>query len=65
MVKRKSYEAHYAVHSSNPPPPISFPLGPNILLSTLFLNSLNLCSCLSVRDRALLPYKTTDKITVL
>jgi hypothetical protein len=32
-------------------------LGPNILLSTLFSNTLNLCS--SLRDQVLHPYKTT------
>jgi hypothetical protein len=40
-------------------------LGPNILLSTLFLNILSLCSSLSVRDQVSHPYKTTAKITVL
>jgi hypothetical protein len=33
-------------------------LGPNILISTLFSNTLNLCSSLRVKD----PYKTTDRI---
>jgi hypothetical protein len=40
-------------------------LGPNILLSTLFSNTLSLCSSLSVRDQVSHPYKTTDKIIVL
>jgi hypothetical protein len=40
-------------------------LGPNILLSTLFSNTLNLCSSLSVRDQVSHPYRTTGKIIVL
>jgi hypothetical protein len=40
-------------------------LGPNILLSTLFSDTLNLCSSLSVRDQVLHPHKTTGKIMVL
>jgi hypothetical protein len=40
-------------------------LGPNILLRTLFSNTLSLCSSLSVRDQVLHPYKTTGRITVL
>jgi polysaccharide pyruvyl transferase WcaK-like protein len=31
-------------------------LGPNILLSTLFSNTLNLCSSLNVRDQVSHPY---------
>jgi hypothetical protein len=46
--------------------PVASPvLGPNILLSTLFSNTLSLCSSLSVRDKDLHPYKTTGKIIVL
>jgi hypothetical protein len=40
-------------------------LGPNILLSTLFSNTLKLCSSLNVRDQVSHPYKTADKIIVL
>jgi hypothetical protein len=40
-------------------------LGPNILLSALFSNTLSLCSSLSVRDQVSHPYKTTGKTTVL
>jgi hypothetical protein len=40
-------------------------LGPNILLRTLFSNTLSLCSSLSVRDRFSHPYKTTGRIMVL
>src|SRR5215470_5328002 len=39
-------------------------LDPNILLSTLFSNTLGLCSSLSVRDQVSHPYKTTGKTTV-
>src|SRR5215468_5557386 len=46
-------------------PVASSRLGPNILLSTLFSNSLSLCSSLSVRDQVSHPYKTTGKTTVL
>jgi hypothetical protein len=38
---------------------------PDILLRTLFSNTLSLCSSLNVRDRVSHPYKTTDRITVL
>jgi hypothetical protein len=37
------------------------PLGPNILLSTLFPNTLSLCSSLSATDQVSHPYKTTVK----
>jgi hypothetical protein len=37
-------------------------LGPNILLSTLFSNILNLCSSLNVKDQVSHPYNTTGKI---
>src|SRR5215470_8142193 len=40
-------------------------LGPHILLSTLFSNTLSLCSSLSVRDHVSHPHKTTGKIVVL
>jgi hypothetical protein len=33
--------------------------GPNILLSTLFSNTLGLCSSLKIRDQVLHPYRTT------
>jgi len=38
---------------------------PNILLSTLFSNTLNLCSLLSVTDQVSHSYKTTGRIRVL
>ena len=40
-------------------------LGPNILLSTLFPNTISLHSSLSVSDQVSHPYKTTGKIIVL
>ena len=44
---------------------ISSLLNPNILLSTLFSNTLSLCSSLTVSDQVLHPYKTIDKIIVM
>ena len=40
-------------------------LGPNILLNTLFSNTLGLCSLLNVSDQVSHPYKTTGRIIVL
>ena len=40
-------------------------LGPNILLNTLFSNTLSLCPSLNVSDQVSHPYKTTGKIMVL
>jgi hypothetical protein len=46
--------------------PVTSPLlGPNILLRTLFSNTLSLCSSLSVRDQVSHLYKTTGRIMVL
>ena len=42
----------------------SSPLGPNILLNTLFSDTLSLRSSLNVSDQVSHPYKTTGKITV-
>jgi hypothetical protein len=62
-VKPTSYEApHYAVFHQ--PPATSSLLVSNILLSTLFSNSLNLYSPHSVRDNVSHPYKTSGKIIV-
>jgi hypothetical protein len=47
------------------PPITSVLFGPNILLTTLFSNTLSLCSSLNIRDQVSHPYRTTDKITVL
>jgi hypothetical protein len=46
-------------------PAASSLLDPNILLSTLFSNTLSLCSSLRVSDQVSHPYKTTGKIIVL
>jgi hypothetical protein len=44
-------------------PPITSSLfGPNILLSTLFSNTLSLCSSLNDRDQVSHPYRTTGKV---
>jgi hypothetical protein len=40
----------------------SFLLGPNILLRTLFSNTVSLCSSLSVRDNVSHPYITVEKL---
>jgi hypothetical protein len=47
------------------PPVTSYLFDPNILLSTLFSNTLSLCSSLHVRDQVLHKYKTAGKIVVL
>ena len=46
-------------------PVTSSPLGPNILLNTLFSNTLSLHSSLNLSDQVSYPYKTTGKIIVL
>ena len=46
-------------------PVTSFLLGPNILLNTLFSNTLSLHSSLNVSDQVSHPYKTTCRIIVL
>jgi hypothetical protein len=46
-------------------PVMSSLLGPNIFHSTLFSNTLSLCSFLRMRYQVSHPYKTTGKITVL
>jgi hypothetical protein len=50
-----------SIHS----PVTSSLLGPNILLGTLYTNTLSLCSSLNVNDQVSHPYKTTGKIIVL
>jgi hypothetical protein len=55
----------HLVMQSSPLPGYPTLLGPNILLSTLFLNTLSLCSSFSVRGQPSHPYKTTGKITAL
>ena len=40
-------------------------LGPNILLNTLFSNTLSLCSSFKMSDQVSHPYKTNGKIIIL
>jgi hypothetical protein len=48
------------------PSPVTLSLfGANILLNTLFSNTLSLCYSLDVRDQVSHPYRTTGKIIVL
>jgi hypothetical protein len=47
------------------PPVTSSLFGPNILLNTLFSDTLSLCSSLNVRRQVPHPYRTTGKIIVL
>jgi hypothetical protein len=59
-----TYEtSHYAVYLQ--PPVKSSLFVPNILLSTLFSNTLNLCSSRNIRGKLSNPYRTTGKIIVL
>ena len=53
------------VMQSPPFPVTSSLLGPNILLNTLFSNTLSFLSSLRVNDQVSHPYKTTSKILVL
>jgi hypothetical protein len=50
---------------SSPASTTSSLLDPNILLSTLFSNTLNLSPSLSVGHKVSHPYKTTHRIVVL
>jgi hypothetical protein len=47
------------------PPVTPFLFDPNILLNTLFSNTLSLCSSLNVRDQVSHPFRTTGKIMVV
>jgi hypothetical protein len=47
------------------PRSVFLPLGPRILLNTLFSKTVSLCSSFKLRDQVSHPYSTTDKITVL
>jgi len=49
---------------SPPFPIISSLLGPNILLNTLFSNTLSFLSSRNVNDQVSHPYKTTGKIII-
>ena len=61
--ERKSSSSCFCSFIHNPV--TSFLLGPNIFLSTLFSNTLNLCFSLNVTDQVSHPYKTKDNIIVL
>jgi hypothetical protein len=54
--KSTNHEAHYAIFFHSPVTSSLF--GPNILLSTLFSNTLSLCSSLNVRDQVSHQYRT-------
>jgi len=56
LVKRTTYEAPYSAVSFN------LLLGPNILLSTLFSNTLYVCSSRCMKDWVSHPNKTRGKI---
>jgi len=62
MVSSTDHTSHYVVFST--PPLTSYSLGPNIILSTLFSNTLSLPSSLNVSDHVSHPY-TIEKIIVL
>jgi hypothetical protein len=55
------YESPHACYSPCSRYP---PLGPNILPSALFSNTLSLCSTLNVRSHVSHPYRTTGKIII-
>jgi hypothetical protein len=55
----------FLVMKFSPPPNISSPFGPNILHSTLFSNTISLCSSLNARDQVSHPYRTSGKIIAL
>jgi hypothetical protein len=52
----------YSLHNFLQPPVSSSLLGPNILLSTLFSDTLSLCSFNNVRDQVSHPYWTTGNL---
>jgi hypothetical protein len=59
-------EQYRSLSSSFLHSPVTSPLlGPNILLNTLFKNTLSLRSSLNVSDQVSHPYKTTWKIIIL
>jgi hypothetical protein len=65
IILGEEYKYQWSSLSSSLHPPITSSLfGPNVL-STLFSNTLSLCSSLHVRDQVSYPYKTTSKIIVL
>jgi hypothetical protein len=66
IILGEEYESRSSSLCSFLHPPVTSSLfGPNILFSTLFSNTLSLCSSLSVRDQVSHLYKITGKIIVL
>ena len=70
LITRKIFGDEYGLFRSSlciflHSPVTSSPLGPNILLSTLFSNTLSLLSCLNVSDQVSYPHKTTGEIIFL
>jgi hypothetical protein len=66
IILRRGYKSRSSSLSNILHSPVTSSLfGPNILLRTLFSNTLSLCSYLSVRDQVSHPYRTTGKIIVL
>jgi hypothetical protein len=59
-----NYEVPHCATSSIPLSP-QILLGPNILLTTLFSNTLSLCFSLNMRDQVSHSYKTNGRIMVL
>jgi len=55
----------FSLHSLLHPPATLSLLGTNILLSTMFSNTCNLCSSLTLRDQVSHTYKTKGKIIVM
>ena len=65
IIFRKEYRSQISVCSFLHSPLTSSLLGPNILLNTLYSNTLNLRSSLYVSDQVPNPYKTSGKMIAL
>jgi hypothetical protein len=66
MISGDEYKLWSSALCNFPHSPVtSSVLGQNIVLRTLFSNTLSLCSSLSVRYQVSHPYKTTGRIMVL
>jgi hypothetical protein len=65
IILGEEYKSWSSSLCSFPHSPVTSSLfGPNILLSTLFSNTLSVCSCINVRDQVWHPYRTTGKVIV-
>jgi hypothetical protein len=62
IILGEAYNLESSLCSLLQPPTTSSLRGPNILLSTLFSDTLNPCSSLSARDQVLHPYKKWVKL---